>query len=66
MISLPEPLLDVAAVAEIFGVRPQWVYEHLDELPHVRVGRYVRFETAAIREYVDRQRREPESNPFGQ
>ncbi len=66
MIGLPEPMLDVPAVAELFGVRPRWVYAHLHEIPHVRVGRYVRFETAAIRGYLDRQRREPESNPFGQ
>ena len=45
-VDLPASLLDVPAVAELLGVRPRWVYEHLDELPHVRVGRYVRFEPA--------------------
>lgn len=42
---LDEPLLDAAATARLLSVRPSWVYEAVREgrLPHLKVGRHVRF-----------------------
>ena len=59
---MPEPLLTVPQLAELLAVRERFVYEHLDEIPHVRVGRYVRFEPPAIEQYISRRRRGPRSN----
>ena len=56
---MTEPLLTVAQLAELLGVRPRFVYEHLEEIDHVRVGRYLRFEPAAIENYIRGQRRGP-------
>lgn len=35
----PWALVDPATLAEMLGVRPQWVREHADELEAVRLGR---------------------------
>jgi excisionase family DNA binding protein len=40
------PLLDAKAAAQLLGVPPSWVAAEAraDRIPHVRLGRYVRFE----------------------
>jgi excisionase family DNA binding protein len=40
------PLLDAKAAAALLGVPPSWVLAEAraDRIPHVRFGRYVRFE----------------------
>lgn len=58
--SSPQSLWDVEDVATRLAVRPRWVYEHLSELPHYRVGRYVRFEAAEVEEWIRQQQRAPE------
>jgi excisionase family DNA binding protein len=50
-------LLTVEEVAAILKVKKSWVYEHLRSLPHVRLGRYVRFEPQTITEYIRGQRK---------
>ena len=41
-------------VAKMLRVRPTWVYAHQEELPGLlRLGRYVRFRRAAIKEFVE-------------
>ena len=54
-------LLTVEDVAALLQVPPSWVYARtrqrgLEKLPFVRIGKYVRFEPAAIRAFVARQR----------
>ena len=41
-----EPLLDAGGAAELLSVPPSWVLSEAraDRIPHVRLGRYVRFE----------------------
>lgn len=55
-------LLTVDEVAALLKVKASWVYDridasHGDRLPHIRLGRYVRFERSAVLEFVQRQRR---------
>ena len=55
-------LLTVREVAELFKVPVSWVYEHTrkrgrERLPHLKLGKYLRFEECAVQEFVERQRR---------
>jgi excisionase family DNA binding protein len=45
-------LLTVAEVAELLRVPKSWVYGHLERLPTVRLGRYVRFRRAEIEMFL--------------
>ena len=40
------PLIDAEAAGRLLGVPPTWVLEQArhDRIPHIRLGRYVRFE----------------------
>ena len=56
-------LLTVDDVAKIFKVSRSWVYEHTrsrgiprsERLPHIKIGKYVRFEARAVREFLERK-----------
>ena len=47
---MSERLLDATAIAERLGVPKTWVLESArsDAIPHVRLGRYVRFDLADV------------------
>jgi len=52
-----EELLTVQEVAAILRVPVSWVYEHVrpecgDRLPHLKVGKYLRFSQADILNYL--------------
>jgi excisionase family DNA binding protein len=49
-------LLTVDEVAEILRVPRSWVYSHQDQLPTVRLGRYVRFRRSEIELFLDQQK----------
>lgn len=51
-------LLDVDSAASYLGVTPRWVRRAVAErrIPHVKVGRYVRFDPADLKAYLERQR----------
>ena len=57
-------LLTVEEVAALLKVSPSWVYEHTrsrgtpraERLPHIKIGKYVRFEAGAIRAFLERKR----------
>ena len=56
-----ERLLTVEEVAEMFQVPQSWVYERtrkrgLERLPHLKLGKYLRFEEGAVREFLGQQR----------
>lgn len=52
-------LLDARDVAELLGVKETWVRDAAREgrIPHVRIGRYVRFRLADVQEWIERQTR---------
>jgi excisionase family DNA binding protein len=56
---LSEPLLDARAAAALLSVRPSWIYEAVraGRLPHLKVGRHVRFLRSDLERWVVDQRR---------
>jgi excisionase family DNA binding protein len=52
------PLMSPAELAAKLGVRVNWVYGRLGELPHVRLGKYVRFARRDIDRWLASQRRQ--------
>jgi predicted DNA-binding transcriptional regulator AlpA len=56
-------LLTVEDVAAVLKVSPSWVYEHTrsrgtpraERLPHIRIGKYVRFDPRAIRTFLEKK-----------
>jgi excisionase family DNA binding protein len=61
----PHELLTVDDVAAWLKVSRTWVYEHTRRrrtprgarLPHLKIGKYVRFEASAVRAFLDKQGR---------
>lgn len=57
-----DELLTVAELAEWLKVPPSWIYERTrrrgeGQLPCLKLGKYLRFEEAAVRVYLEQQRR---------
>ena len=57
-----EALLTVHEVAELLRVPVSWVYERtrqrgMNRLPHLKVGKYVRFRLSEVEEYLETLRR---------
>lgn len=54
-------LVDAEAAAKLLGVKSSWVLAEAraDRLPHVRLGRYVRFEPDELERWWKRRRRGP-------
>ena len=58
-------LLTVDEVAKLLKVSKSWVYEHTrsratprsEQLPHIKLGKCVRFDPAAIRAFLGRKAR---------
>jgi excisionase family DNA binding protein len=56
-------LLTVDEVAALLKVSRSWVYEHSrskrmarsDRLPHIKIGKYVRFDPSAVRAFLQRK-----------
>lgn len=57
--SLSEPLLQAEQVAALLGVKRSSVYEYArtNQIPHVRIGRHVRFVRSDLESWLSRQRR---------
>ena len=56
----PEPFVSVAHIARLLGVPASWVYERTSrgEIPHYRVGRYVRFRVSEVERWLAEDRDE--------
>jgi len=57
-----ETLWTITEVATVLKVPKSWVYERTrrrgaDTLPHIKLGKYVRFEPEAIKNYLENQRK---------
>jgi excisionase family DNA binding protein len=56
-------LLTVDDVAALLRVTKSWVYEHTrsrgaprsERIPHVKIGKYVRFDPRLVRAFIDRR-----------
>lgn len=62
---MDEPVLTPQQVAARLQVKPSWVYEQTrdrasvratDPLPHIKMGRYLRFDWCDVREWLDRRK----------
>lgn len=58
-----DPLLTVHEVAALLRVPTSWVYERTrrrgnERLPHIKIGKYLRFRTAEIQRYLGTLRRD--------
>jgi excisionase family DNA binding protein len=51
---MSDQLVDAAAVAELLGVPTSWVREQVraGAIPHVRLGRYVRFDLEDVHRWL--------------
>ena len=52
-----DALLTVDELAGLLKVPKSWIYEHTrkrgtEKLPHIKLGKYIRFEEHAVREYL--------------
>jgi excisionase family DNA binding protein len=56
------PLLDAKGAAELLAVPASWVLAEAraDRIPHVRLGRYVRFSEDELSEWCQSRRRGPQ------
>ncbi len=57
---MTEKLLTVQEVADLLQVPKSWVYERtrtkgIEQLPHLKLGKYLRFEARTVREFLERQ-----------
>ncbi|WP_432206281.1 helix-turn-helix domain-containing protein [Cellulosimicrobium cellulans] len=55
----PEPLFDTKEAARRLGVTVTWLRDHRDDVPHVRVGRLVRYSQAHLDRYVELNTHDP-------
>ena len=46
-------LMDADELAKILRVPRSWVYSHLQELPVIRLGRYVRFRRSEVERFLE-------------
>lgn len=52
-------LLTIEEVADMLRVSKSWIYERTrrrgqEQLPHLKVGKYLRFEECTVREFLER------------
>ena len=51
-----EPVIDITAAAQILGVPRSWIYARVEQeycdVPHFRVGRYLRFRASELDAYL--------------
>jgi len=59
--SAPAPLIDAQGASALLGVPASWVLAEAraDRIPHVRLGRYVRFDSAELAAWWQTRARGP-------
>ena len=50
-------LLTVDELARRWRLKPSWVYQHIGELPHFKLGNLVRFDPDELEEHLCKARR---------
>ena len=55
-------LWDVQELTQKWGLKPSWVYQHIHELPHYKLGNHVRFDPKELQQFLaERARRGPKT-----
>lgn len=49
-------LVGVREVAVVLNVGWRWVYKHKKELPHYKIGKYLRFDVDEVKAWAQAQR----------
>jgi len=52
-------LWTVEDVAEHWRIKTSWIYQHIGDLPHFKLGNHVRFAPEELKEFLLRARRGP-------
>jgi len=65
---LSEELLTVRELADRLKVPASWIYQRTrclgrDRLPHIKIGKYLRFEEKAVQSWLGRHRHEYQKLP---
>ena len=65
---MSDALLTVEELAERLKVPSSWIYQHTrcrkrDRLPHLKIGKYLRFEESAVRSWLQRHRHDYQNLP---
>ena len=60
---VPDQLMTVSETAAFLNVPDSWVYERtrrrgVERLPHIKLGKYLRFSMSEIRAWLQKQHRE--------
>jgi excisionase family DNA binding protein len=60
-LQVPDRLLDVKEAAALLNVPESWIYQHVraraeDQLPHFKVGKYIRFSAQALTQWLEAHR----------
>jgi excisionase family DNA binding protein len=60
-VGLGEPLLRPAVAAALLSVRTSWIYDAVraGRVPHVRIGRHIRFTRSDLEQWAAEQRVQP-------
>jgi len=63
MQTIPDELMTVSEIAVFLKVPVSWVYERtrrrgIERLPHVKLGKYLRFSLSDVNEWLQKQYRE--------
>lgn len=63
--SAPDRLLEAEDVAAMLGMTTDWIYREVraKRLPHIRLGRYVRFRKESIDAWLDKREHGGRSRP---
>lgn len=51
-----DKIFTVATLAEYLGMEKDWVYSHIKEIPHHKVGRFPRFRKREIDKWLEARR----------
>ena len=52
-------LIDVAILAKRWELKESWIYQHINELPHFKIGHLLRFDPDQLEEYLKKAKRGP-------
>ena len=55
-------LIDVPTLAKRWGLKDSWLYQHITDLPHFKIGHLVRFDPDELEAYLNKTaRRRPQN-----
>ena len=54
--SKDDELMDVKGLAKYLGVEKDWIYSHVKEIPHYKLGRFPKFRKREIDKWLELQK----------